>query len=185
MNGTAPRRVTKWLTLLVGTTSAGPALDVAVLAMRIALAWVFIYYGAAKLFGAFPGGGPHGIHATALYMAHSAHLRPGEFFAVLAGLTEFGGGILMALGLCARLAGLALLGDMVMAMITVTWDTGINSSTAPPGYQLNMALAALALAVALIGAGRFSVDAVIAGRLREYNEREDQRRTDYSVSPRR
>jgi putative oxidoreductase len=159
------RRSTKWLGLLFGTTSAGPAVDVALLAVRIALAWIFIYYGAAKLFGSFPGPGPHGIHQTALYMSQSAHLRPGGFFAVLAGLTEFGGGVAMALGLFTRLAGLALFGDMVMAMITVTWATGINSASAPPGYQLNLALAVLALAGALTGAGRFSIDAVIARAL--------------------
>jgi putative oxidoreductase len=160
---TAPRRrSTKWLRLLFGTTSAGRAVDVALLAVRIALAWVFIYYGAAKLFGSFPGAGPHGIHQTALYMSHTAHLRPGEFFAVVAGVTEFGGGIAMALGLLTRLAGLALFGDMVLAMITVTWATGINSASSPPGYQLNLALAVLALAGALTGAGRFSIDAVIA-----------------------
>jgi putative oxidoreductase len=156
------RRSTKWLRLLFGTTSAGPAVDVALLVVRIALAWVFIYYGAAKLFGSFPGAGPHGIHQTALYMSHSAHLRPGEFFAVVAGVTEFGGGIAMALGLLTRLSGLALFGDMVLAMITVTWATGINSASSPPGYQLNLALAVLALAAALTGAGRFSIDAVIA-----------------------
>jgi putative oxidoreductase len=71
----------------------------------------------------------------------------------------------MALGLLARLAGLALVGDMVIAMITVTWATGINNSTNPPGYQLNLALAILALVVALLGAGRFSLDAVIGQRL--------------------
>jgi putative oxidoreductase len=159
-------RSSQWLRLLFATTSAGSAVDVALLVMRIALAWVFLYYGAAKLFGAFPGsGGPHGIHQTALYMSQSAHLRPGEFFAVVAGLIEFGGGIAMALGLLTRLAGLALLGDMVMAMVTVTWATGINSTKAPPGYQLNLALAVLGLAAALIGAGRFSLDALIAHSL--------------------
>jgi putative oxidoreductase len=60
----------------------------------------------------------------------------------------------------------ALFGDMVVAMITVTWATGINSITSPPGYQLNIALAVLALVVAVTGAGRFSLDAVIARRLR-------------------
>jgi len=40
---------------------------------------------------------------------------------------------------------------MVMAMITVTWATGINSQTAPPGYQLNIALGVLALVVAIFG----------------------------------
>jgi uncharacterized membrane protein YphA (DoxX/SURF4 family) len=67
----------------------------------------------------------------------------------------------MAAGLLSRLAGLALFGDQVIAMITVTWSTGINASHPPPGYQLNMALAVLALVVALMGAGRFSLDAVV------------------------
>jgi putative oxidoreductase len=130
------------------------------------LAWIFIYYGAAKLFGWFGHVGPHGIHATALYFSQSAHLHPGTFFAVLGGVIELGGGIAMGLGLFTRLAGLALFGDMVVAMITVTWATGINSITSPPGYQLNIAVGVLALVVALIGAGRFSVDAFLARRLR-------------------
>jgi putative oxidoreductase len=136
--------------------------DFGLLAARVALAWIFIYYGAGKLFGAFNG---PGIHRTSLYMSNVAHLHPGGFFAVLGGLVEFGSGIAMAVGFCARLAGLALVGDMVMAMITVTWATGINNSTNPPGYQLNLALAVLALVVALLGAGRFSLDAVIGQRL--------------------
>jgi putative oxidoreductase len=80
-------------------------------------------------------------------------------------LIEFGGGIALALGLFSRLAGLALFGDMVMAMITVTWATGINSRSNPPGYQLNLALAVLALVVALLGSGRFSLDALVERRL--------------------
>jgi putative oxidoreductase len=168
MSTTAPQRPsTRWLGLLFGTTSSGLPVDVALLAVRIALAWVFIYYGGAKLFGAFPGPGPHGIHQTALYMSQTAHLRPGQFFAVLGGLTEFTGGIAMALGLCTRLAGLALFGDMVLAMITVTWATGISSTSSPPGYQLNLALAVLALTATLTGAGRFSIDAFIARALGE------------------
>jgi putative oxidoreductase len=166
MSRTAPqRRSTQWLRLLFGTPSAGRAVDLALLVVRIALAWIFIYYGAAKLFGWFPGAGPHGIHQAALFMSQTAHLRPGKFFAVVGGVVEFGGGIAMALGLCTRLAGLALFGDMVLAMITVTWVTGINSISDPPGYQVNLAVAALALAGALAGAGRFSIDAVIARTL--------------------
>lgn len=136
--------------------------DLGLLAARVGLAWIFIYYGAGKLFGAFNG---PGIHRTSFYMSNVAHLHPGGFFAVLGGLIEFGGGVSMALGLCARLGGLALVGDMVVAMITVTWATGINNSTNPPGYQLNLALAVLALVVALLGAGRFSLDALVGQRL--------------------
>ncbi len=154
-----PRRI---LGVLCSVRSSPLPADLAMLAARTGLAWIFIYYGAGKLFGAFNG---PGIHQTALYFSNTAHLHPGGFFAVLGGLTEFGGAISMALGLAARLAGLALFGDMVMAMITVTWATGINSSTSPPGYQLNLALGVLALVVALLGSGRFSLDAVVERRL--------------------
>jgi putative oxidoreductase len=132
--------------------------DLGLLAARLVLAWIFIYYGAGKLFGAFNG---PGIHRTSLYFSITAHLHPGGFFAVLGGLIELGGGLAMAVGLLARLAGLALVGDMVMAMITVTWATGIDPANNGPGYQLNLALAVLALVIALLGAGRFSLDAVV------------------------
>ena len=54
---------------------------------------------------------------------------------------------------------------MVMAMVTVTWARGINSETIPPGYEFNVALAVLALVVVVFGAGRLSLDALIARRL--------------------
>jgi len=142
-------------------TAALPT-DLALVVVRTVLAWIFIYYGAGKLFGWFHG---LGIHQTAIYFANTAHLHPGEFFAVLGGLIEFGGGIAMALGVGSRLVGLALFGDMVMAMITVTWANGINSEKLPAGYELNLALGALALVVTLFGAGRFSIDALAEHRL--------------------
>jgi hypothetical protein len=58
-------------------------------------------------------------------------------------------------------SGAALFGDQVMAMITVTWTNGINSQSATPGYEFNMALAVLALVIVFLGPGRFSVDAII------------------------
>jgi putative oxidoreductase len=142
-------------------TGALPA-DLALIAARTALAWVFIYHGSGTLFGWFNGAG---IHQTALYFSNTAHLHPGEFWAVLGGIIEFGGGIALALGFASRLAGLAIFGDMVMAMITVTWANGIVSSNAGDGYELNMALGVLALVVAIFGAGRFSLDAVVGQRL--------------------
>ena len=158
---TRPRsRVLLGAVLSTGTGS-GPA-DAALVAVRTALAWIFIYYGSRKLFGAFHG---LGLHGTALYFSNTAHLHPGGFFAVLGGVLEFGGGIAMVFGLATRLVGIALFGDMVMAMITVTWSTGLNSTTAPPGYQLNLAVAVLALVAAVFGAGRFSVDALLGRRL--------------------
>jgi putative oxidoreductase len=154
---TGRRRVGALLAAVVSTRTAALPVDLALIAVRTALAWIFIYYGAAKLFGSFNG---LGIHGTALYFSNTAHLHPGRFFAVLGGVTEFGGGIALALGIVSRFAGLALFGDMVMAMITVTWVNGINSEKLPAGYELNLALAVLALVIVLLGAGRFSIDAL-------------------------
>jgi putative oxidoreductase len=150
------------LATVVSTRQAGLPVDITLVAVRVALAWVFIYYGAQKLFGTFNGAG---IHQTALFMSNTAHLRPGTFFAVLSGVIEFGGAIALVLGLGTRLAGVALVGDMVMAMITVTWVHGLHPVKTPPGYELNLALAALALVVALLGAGRFSADALVERRV--------------------
>jgi putative oxidoreductase len=150
------------LATALGTRTAPLPADLALIAARTALAWIFIYHGSGKLFGWFNG---PGVHRTAVYFANTAHLHPGEFFAVLGGVTEFGSGIALALGLASRLAGIALFGDMVMAMITVSWANGINSETPTPGYELNMALGVLALVVAFFGAGRFSIDALIERRV--------------------
>jgi putative oxidoreductase len=136
--------------------------DLALGAVRVVLAWIFVYYGAGKLFGWFHG---PGLHRTAVYFAGTAHLHPGMFFAVLGGVIEFGGAWCVALGLGTRLAGLALAGDQVMAMITVTWVHGINSLSNTPGYEFNMTLCVLALVLVVFGAGRLSVDAAWEQRL--------------------
>jgi putative oxidoreductase len=134
------------------------ARDIALLAGRIGLAWVFVYHGAATLFGAFGG---TGIHPRAVYFAHVAHLHPGTFFAVLGGIIECFGGAAVGLGIFGRIAALGLVGDMVIAMITVTFRNGIIGNSSGSGYELNVALAALALVIAILGTGRFSLDAVV------------------------
>ena len=70
--------------------------DLALVAARIALAWIFIYYGAGKLFGCVQR---TGIHRTALYFSNTAHLHPGGSSLSSAASIEFGGGIALALGL--------------------------------------------------------------------------------------
>ena len=150
----ALRRVAEWFR---ATRDAQSAHDVALLGARVGLAWVFIYHGAGTLFGAFHGSG---IHPQAVYFAHYAHLRPGTFFAVLGGIIECFGGAAVGLGIFGRLAAAGLVGDMVMAMITVTFKNGVIG-TGGTGYELNIALAALALVVAVLGTGRLSLDTVL------------------------
>jgi len=140
------------------------ARDLALLGVRIVLAWVFIYHGARTLFGWF--GGP-GVSQAAVFYGTIAHLHPATFFALLGGIIEFFGGIAVGLGIFGRLAAAGLVGDMVMAMITVTFGNGIAANAPHPGggYELNLALAGVALVVAILGTGRFSLDVVIRNHL--------------------
>jgi putative oxidoreductase len=138
------------------TRDARTSRDVALLAARVGLAWIFIYHGAGTLFGAFGGSG---VHSQALYFAHVAHLQPATFFAVLGGIIECFGGAAVGLGIFGRIAALGLVGDMVIAMVTVTFGHGIIGNSSGSGYELNVALAALASVIAIMGTGRFSLDA--------------------------
>ncbi len=140
------------------TREAPLARDIALLVVRIALAWIFIYHGAGTLFGAF---GQSGLHGHAIFFANVAHLHPGTFFAVLSGVIEFFGGIAVGLGVLGRLAASALVGDMIIATATVTWHNGLVSNAAGSGYEVNLALAALALVIVFLGTGRFSLDAYL------------------------
>jgi putative oxidoreductase len=161
--GPAPRpRSRAALAALLSTRTAALPADLALIAARTALAWIFIYHGSRRLFGWFAG---PGLHQSAQYFADTAHLHPGELFAVLGGAIEFGGGIALAVGLASRLAGAAIFGDMMMAIVTVTWANGINATGGKSGYELNLALGVLALVVAFFGAGRFSIDALLERRL--------------------
>jgi putative oxidoreductase len=141
------------------TRDARLARDFALLGARVGLGWIFIYHGAGTLFGAFGGSG---VHPQAVYFAHVAHLHPGTFFAVLGGIIECFGGAGVAVGLFGRLAAAGLVGDMVIAMVTVTFRNGIIGDASGSGYELNVALAALALVVAIMGTGRPSVDSLVA-----------------------
>jgi putative oxidoreductase len=136
--------------------------DIAAVAVRIVLAWIFIYYGAGKLFGAFDG---PGLDQTSTFMSSTAHLHPGGLFAFLAAVVELGGGLAIAFGLSSRLAALALLGDQIIATVTVTWAHGLSTGSAGAGYELNLALMAMTLVIVGIGAGRPSLDAMIGRRL--------------------
>jgi putative oxidoreductase len=124
------------------------ARDLGLLAARIGLAWIFVYHGAATLFGAFGGGG---IHQQALFFSTVAHLQPAMFFAVLGGIIEFFGGLAVGLGIFGRIAALG---------------NGIVSNAAGSGYEINVALAALALVVAALGTGRFSLDVLLGSLYR-------------------
>jgi putative oxidoreductase len=155
---TVPAKVLDVYRKVRATRDAPVTRDVAMVGARIALAWIFIYHGAGTLFGAFGGAG---IDQASKFYGTVAHLHPATFFAVLGGTIELFGGAAVGLGIFGRIAAAGLTGDMIIAMATVTFRNGIVSNAPGAGYEINLALAALAFVVALLGTGRFSLDVAL------------------------
>jgi putative oxidoreductase len=92
-------------------------------------------------------------------------LRPAPFWAVIAGLGEFGGGVLLALGLLNPLGSLAIIGAMLMAILTVHWGKGLWNTNG--GSELPLTNLAAALALALTGPGAYALDPALGIALPE------------------
>ncbi|GAC16625.1 DoxX family protein [Aliiglaciecola lipolytica] len=127
----------------------------AALALRIPVGIIFIAHGAQKLFGAFGG---YGLEGTGQFMA-SLGLEPGYLMAVLAGATEFFGGLLILFGLLTRPAAIVTAITMVVAILTVHIGNGLFMSNG--GYEFGLALLAASVSLVISGAGKLSLDNVI------------------------
>ncbi|MHC8406604.1 MULTISPECIES: DoxX family protein [unclassified Pseudomonas] len=134
-------------------THAGYGLTV----LRIFVGIIFAAHGAQKLFGAFGG---HGLAGTAQFM-ESLGLAPGYLMAMLAGGTEFFGGLALIVGLLARPAALGLTFVSLVAIFTVHISNGLFMAN--NGYEFALALLGGSIAVLIEGAGKLSVDRAIAG----------------------
>ena len=75
---------------------------------------------------------------------------------------ELVGGIALILGVLTRVFAALLAVDMLGALFLVHASAGVFVTTG--GYELVLILAAAALAVALVGAGRLSADRALFGR---------------------
>ncbi|HEX9088528.1 MAG TPA: DoxX family protein [Arthrobacter sp.] len=75
---------------------------------------------------------------------------------------ELVGGVALILGVLTRVFAALLAVDMLGALFLVHASAGIFAATG--GYELVLILAAAALAVALVGAGKVSVDKALFGR---------------------
>jgi putative oxidoreductase len=137
---------------------AGPA-DLGLLALRLAVGGLLAGHGAQKLFGWFGGGGLQGTGGW----LESIGFHPGERWALLAGLSEFGGGTLTALGLLHPLGPVGTLGAMSVAATDVHGGKPIWVTEG--GAELPITNMAAALALALAGPGAFSLDRALGIRV--------------------
>jgi putative oxidoreductase len=127
-------------------------MDLALLVLRLVIGLALAAHGSQKLFGWFGGGGMKGTHGFIDMLG----FRPARFWAPVVAVGEFGGGLLMALGLLNPIGPLAVIGAMLTATWTAHWSKGFWNRDG--GYELPLTNIAVAVAVALAGPGRWSLD---------------------------
>ena len=133
--------------------------NLAALILRLVQGSLLAGHGAQKLFGHFEG---PGLEGTTGFM-EMLGLKPGRPWAVLAGLSEFGGGVLTALGLLNPLGPLGVIGAMSMA--TKTAHGGRPIWATEGGAELPVTNIAASTALLLSGPGKFSFDRALGIRL--------------------
>jgi putative oxidoreductase len=131
------------------------------LVLRLVVGLILAAHGAQKLFGWW--GGP-GMAAWTQAMTR-LRIRPAAPWAWISALSEFGGGLLFAVGLLSPLGSLAIAGAMLVAVATVHWANGFWNGKR--GYEFNLTLLGAVTAAALTGPGTYSLDQALGLHLPE------------------
>jgi putative oxidoreductase len=108
---------------------------------RLLLGGLFVGHGTQKLFGWFGGHGPDG---TGQFFEGNLGLYPGKRNAIAAGVSEAGGGVLLATGMGTPVAAAALIGTMITAVRTAHLPNGPWVSDG--GWEYNAVLIATLVA---------------------------------------
>lgn len=125
------------------------AYDLGLLILRLALGITMAAHGYNKFFG---GGG---LAGTAGWF-DSMGMKPGMFHARVAASTEMAAGLGLAAGLLTPVCAAGFVALMFVAAWTVHRKNGFF--IVKEGWEYNLVLAAAAVAVAALGAGRYSLD---------------------------
>jgi putative oxidoreductase len=133
--------------------------DLAALLVRLVQGSLLAGHGAQKLFGHFEG---PGLEGTTGFM-EMLGLSPGRPWAYLAGLSEFGGGVLTVLGFLNPLGPLGVVASMSMATAKAHWGKPIWVTEG--GAELPVTNMAISTALMLRGPDRYSLDSALGIRL--------------------
>lgn len=132
-----------------------PHKEYAWLSLRFVLAVVFMYHGFGKLFGA------SGLGDFANMLA-GLGVPAANAIAVVVALVEFGGGILMLLGLFSRYVAVLQTVVMLVAIKTVHWQNGFNFMNG--GWEFNFVLIGGLIAILLNGPGIWNLEKKLFGK---------------------
>ena len=127
--------------------------DLGLAVLRLTTGTIFLAHGAQKLF-VYGFGGVSGAFG-------GMHVPAPAITGPLTGVVEFFGGLALIFGLLTRLAGFGLAVTMIGAIAFVHLAAGFF---APSGIEYPLSLLGATLAIAIAGAGRYSLDAIISDR---------------------
>ncbi|HEY1740374.1 MAG TPA: DoxX family protein, partial [Acidimicrobiia bacterium] len=126
-------------------------IGLALLIMRLSLGITVMMHGYRHIYG----GGK--IAGTAGWF-ESLGMKPGVMHAWLASLTELIAGGMLVLGLLTPVAAGAVMGTLLVALITNHWKNGFFIFNKGEGYEYVLMIVCMSLALGTIGAGRYSLD---------------------------
>ena len=126
-------------------------LDVGMLVLRLVFGLFLAYHGYNKVFG---GGG---LKGTAGWFG-SIGMKWPKWQARLAASTEIGAGVLFAAGFVTPLAASGIIGIMLVAIVVAHWKVGFFIFKPNQGWEYCASIAVVALVVAAVGPGRWSLD---------------------------
>jgi len=134
--------------------------DVAFTIMRLVLGVVFFAHGAQKMLGWFGG---YGFSATIGFFGHMGMPAPVAFLVIC---TEFFGGLGLIVGLLTRIAALGIGVEMIGAIFMVHLQNGFFmnwfGNQKGEGFEYHLLTIAMAAALLLRGAGKFSLDRMLS-----------------------
>lgn len=128
-------------------------MSVALLILRLVAGLTLAAHGAQR-FGWFGGSG----FTKAVQGMQQLGFKPAWFWTSLMILGEFGGGLSLAFGFLTPLGAAGAVGAMAMAIVKGHWKHGFWNRD--HGLEFPLQLLASSLAIGLVGAGSYSLDAL-------------------------
>lgn len=129
------------------------SLSLGLLILRLFVGVAMAGHGAQKLFGLFGGSG---LDGTGQFF-ESVGYDPGTPYALLSGLVEFGGGVLLVLGLATPLAAAAIVANMMGAYAVAQSGSEADFFNAAGGPELELFFVSAAFALILTGPGQLAL----------------------------
>jgi putative oxidoreductase len=135
--------------------------NVAILVLRVGIGLILMYYGSQKVFGLFGGFGPQ---KTISFFQEAMKIPPP--FTILAMVAELGGGLSIVFGLLTSVAAFGAACTMAVATYENLQRPGVldailhgGGDPSPPLFTGILCCAAIAIMI--MGAGNYSLDARI------------------------